>query len=321
MELILSKNYSMEMNTRVVPYLSARKETGLWERIPGKRLYFEHFKADTPKATIIMVHGFSEVIEKFYETAYYFLQEGFHVWLFQQREHGKSFRSTQDPALVNIENYEDLILDLHSFVTGKVKKDPETEKYPLYLFGHSMGGGVSGCYLERYPDVFEKAVLSSPMMEMNSGKIPVWAATAFARFMIRRGKGKEYMPGAAPFSGEPDFANSCSNCKERYDYWFRLQQAHTDYQMCVSGIRTAYEFLKLTKEVTAPENCRKIRTKVLLLQAGKDTMVKPGGQDRFVSQIGSLGKKVVLPEAKHEIYLGQDSDLKVYWQTILEFLA
>ena len=44
------------MNTRVVPYLSARKETGLWERIPGNRLYFEHFKADAPKATIVLVH-------------------------------------------------------------------------------------------------------------------------------------------------------------------------------------------------------------------------------------------------------------------------
>ena len=50
-------------------------------------------------------------------------------------------------------------------------------------------------------------------------------------------------------------------------------------------------------------------------------MVKPGGQNRFIEGIGRLGQKVVMPDAKHEIYLGQDRDLKEYWQKILEFLA
>ena len=309
------------MKERVIPYLAARKEPGYYERTPGRRLYYEHFKADAPKASIVMVHGFTEAINKFYETAYYFLSEGFHVWLFQQREHGRSYRSTTDPYLVNIENYEDLILDLYGFVTDKVKQDPETALYPLYLFGHSMGGGVSACCLERYPDVFEKAVLSSPMLEISSGSIPTWAAKAFSNVMIRLGKGKNYLPGSAPFSGKPDFINSCSNCEERYDYWFRQQKAHLDFQTCISGIRTALELLKITIEATEPENCRRIKAKVLLMQAGLDTMVKAGGQDRFIEQIGSLGKKVVMPEAKHEIYLGKDSDLEVYWKEIMEFLA
>lgn len=320
MRLINAVDHAEEMKTRVLPFLEKRREAGYSERKPGQKLYFEHYRTDDPKATVVILHGFTESIGKFYETAYYFLTSGFHVWMLQQRGHGKSFRGTQDPALVKIEHYEDLILDLHHFVTEQVKKAVDTERYPLYLFGHSMGGGVSGCYLERYPGVFEKAVLSSPMMELNSGGTPAWLAASYAALMKLLKKGEKYMPGSTPFSGEPDFANSCSNCEERYNYWFEVIKAHPEYQMSCSAITTALELLKLTREVTAKKNCRRVRTKVLLIQAGKDTMVKSGGQDAFIRGIGEWGKKIVLPEAKHEIYFGQDKDLQIYWDQILDFL-
>ena len=60
--------------------------------------------------------------------------------------------------------------------------------------------------LNKAKDVFEKAVLSSPMLEISSGSIPTWAAKAFSNVMIRLGKGKNYLPGSAPFSGKPDSA-------------------------------------------------------------------------------------------------------------------
>ena len=63
-----------------------------------------------------------------------------------------------------------------------------------------------------------------------------------------------------------------------------------------------------------------MKAKVLLLQAGKDYVVVNGGQDRFIGQIRN-GRKVVFPNAKHEIYMGQDSDLEVYWKSIMDFLA
>ena len=319
MRLLSSENYAEQMKNIVLPYLTARKEEGTWERIPGQKLYFEYFKADIPKGTVVMVHGFTEAIEKYYENVWYFLQEGYHVWLFQQRGHGKSFRGILDKTLVYIEHFEDLIKDLNSFIKGKVLKDPGTI-HPLIYFGHSMGGGVGGCYLEKFPEVFDKAILSSPMMELSSGSAPVWAAASYARLMGALKRDKSPMPGSLPFSGIPDFEKSCSNCRERFEYWFSRQKAEPDYQMCVTPIRTAFEFLRLTRFVTDPENCKKVRAKTLLLQAGKDFVVKNGGQDRFIGLIKN-GRKVVFPNAKHEIYMGQDSDLKVYWKTIMDFLA
>ncbi|MBQ8306238.1 MAG: alpha/beta hydrolase [Blautia sp.] len=320
MELLGEKNYQKLMDSIVIPFLDTRKKAGTFEPVKGQKLYYEHFRADEPVGIVVMLHGFSEAIDKLKETAYYFVREGFHVWMLQQREHGRSFRSTDDPALIHIVNYEDLVRDLHLFVETVVKKNPEASRFPRYLFAHSMGGGVSSRCLEEYPDDFEKAVLSSPMLELNTGGTPVWAAAAYSNLMRLLGRGKAYMPGSAPFSGKEDFANSASNCRERYLYWLSRQRKHPEFQMCVSAIATGIQFLRLTREATLPENCAKVKAQVLLFQAGHDTFVSPGGQDTFIRQIGKKGRIVRMPDAKHEIYLSKNEDLRRYWEEILAFL-
>ena len=331
MEIISSAGYAQTMDNEVLPYLAARRQSGTFERKKGEPLYYEHFTADLPVATLVLVHGFTEGIDKFRETVFYFLTAGYHVWIFQQREHGKSFRSTGDPDLICIRDYQDLVEDLHAFVTTVVKKPQDKtqgdtrkrlqEELPLYLFGHSMGGGVSACYLEQYPDDFSKAVLSSPMMALHSGGMPVWAGAAYAKLSILTGRAAAVLPGSLPFSGKPDFENSCTNCRERYEYWFREQKARRENQMCLTAVATAYQFLRLTRFVTDPKNTQRVKADVLLLQAGKDTMVAPGGQEKFIHQIGSRGKLVRFPDAKHEIYLGKDETLMRYWKEILAFLT
>jgi len=254
---------------------------------------------------------------KFNEAVYYFINEGFNVWQIQQRGHGISYREVSDPSLVSISDFHDLIEDLHYFVTGIVKK--KNTGLPLYIYGHSMGGGVSAVYLETYPQDFEKAILSSPMLELDSGGLPLWAAVIYARLMILIGKGNSYMPGNKPFSTTPDFENSCSNCRIRFDYWFRQCCEKEEYRTCACAVITALQFLKLTRFATKAANCAKVRADVLLFQAGHDNMVKPGGQETFIRQIGSHGKLLRMDHAKHEIYLCTDSDQELYWDKVFSF--
>ncbi len=320
MNIISSGNYEKVMNQVVIPWIDEHKKTGTFACKKDQPIYYEHYTAENPKGTVVMVHGFTEGIGKHRESIYYFLQEGFHVFILQQREHGKSWRSTEVPYLVNIEDYNDLISDLHYFVHEIVKKDPETSRYPLYLYAHSMGGGVSACYLERYPEDFSKAVLSSPMLEMKAGSMPVWAAAALARILLLLKKGRSYLPGGGLFTGRDDFENSCTTCRERYLFWLKEQRKNVENQTCAASVASAYQFLKLTKEAAAAENCTRIKAKVLLLQAGKDTMVGAGGQETFIRQIGSRGRLVRFDEARHEIYAERDEILTRYWDEIFKFL-
>ena len=89
--------------------------------------------------------------------------------------------------------------------------------------------------------------------------------------------------------------------------------------MCVSGIRTAFEFLKLTKEVTLPENCRKVKAKVLLFQAGNDPLVEPSGQLRFARKASDV-RIVRYEKSKHEIFNATEEIRRDYYARIFRFL-
>lgn len=322
MELLREENYTECMDRDVLPYLEMRRQSGTFERIAGQPVYFEHFTADSPKGTLVLVHGFSESVPKFYETICYFLKLGWHVWAIQQRGHGRSWRNSDDPALICIDDWKDLLLDLHWFVKKIVFRAPENAggALPRVLYGHSMGGGVSACYLAYYPEDFQKAILSSPMLGLDTGGIPSFAAQLYAWFMIRRGRGHDYMPGAAPFRDVPDLAGSCTSCEARYNYWFEIQRRHPEYQMCVPAVRTAQQLLHITKAAQDARNLRRVKADILLFQAGNDTMVKNSAQDQYVRMLGSHARMVRYDQAKHEIYFENNRILENYWREIESFL-
>lgn len=319
MKVLSSENYAETMRTDILPQLMVRKQTGTFERVKGQPLFYEHYRADHARGTLVLVHGFSESIAKFREMVWYFLQDGLNVWLLQQREHGKSFRSTPDRSLIYIEDYNDLVEDLHFFITRIVQKGPD-ETGPLYLYAHSMGGGVSACLLGRYPLLVRKALLSSPMLQMSSPDTPVWAARLYSSLLVWLGRGKQHLPGSAPFSDMPDFENSCAASPERYAFWFERRKGHPEEQMSVCAVRTALQFLYLTQEAVSPASCKKITAPVLLMQAGNDTVVGAEGQALFIARLGSLGQLMRFPKAKHEIYLSQDDTLQTYLDEVLAFL-
>lgn len=322
MEIIRADEaYAKTMDETVVPYLAQRCREGWSSTHEGDgQLYYRQYISDEGRGTIVLLHGFSEGIDKFRETVYYLVKSGYHVWQLQQREHGRSMRSTTDPSVIHITDFRDLVRDVKVFVRGIVKKSPLTDPEKLYLFGHSMGGGAGACYLEAYPEDFKKAVLSSPMLEVTSAPIPLTLAKGFANLLVAMGKGAARMPGAQPFSPEPDFENSCASCPERYAYWFEQMKAEPAYQMCIPSVATILQFFRLTQFAGQERMCEKVRAQVLLMQAGKDNMVLPGGQEAFIRQIGDLGRIVRFSEAKHEIYLSTDDILEEYWKEILAFL-
>ncbi len=321
MEFITEERYEEQMRSKVLPYLDERRSTGTFETLPGQKLYYEVFKADQPKAELVLVHGFSEGIGKFSETIYYFLRSGISVYQLQQREHGLSYRSTDDRSLINITDFKQLVKDLHNFMEKIVKPARVGSELPLYLYGHSMGGGVSACYIEDYPADFDKVILSSPMLEMDAGGTPLWAAKAAARTMIALGKGANWMPGAQAFTGEYDFEGSNTDCEARYAFWNSVQKAHPEYHMCVPSFASALQFFNLTKYATNAKKCARVDVPVLLFQAGKDKMVKPDGQSTFIKQIGDKGRLIRVEEAQHEIYLSSQEILENYWKEILDFLG
>ena len=311
------ENYDSEMNTQVLPYLEDRKQTGYFERIPGDKIYYEHYHADEPKGVIVISHGFTESIRKYYESIYYMLQEGYSVWGEDHRGHGNSLRSNENPYVVHIRKFQDYVLDLKYLSEELVK--PAAGDLPLFLYCHSMGGCIGAWLIEAKPDLFRRAVLSSPMLGLTFGKVPTPVAYVGAQIKSRRSGKAEPLTPIHHFP-KADFANSCDSSECRYLYYNRIRQQDVNLQGTSASVGWGMEAVKACSRVTSRRQSSRIKIPVLLFQAGNDTVVDNRAQQMFASRVKTC-KLERIPDMKHELYMTDSDVLIPYWKKIFKFFA
>lgn len=316
MRWIADQQYEELMRTEAEPYLAARRETGFDERVAGQPIYYEHYRADSPKGVIVISHGFTESIRKYAESIFYMLQAGYEVWGADHRGHGKSYRSNSNPFVVHTDRFEDYVLDLKHLVDTRVR--PAAGELPLYLFCHSMGGCVGAWTVETYPELFKKAVLSSPMLGLRFGKIPLPVAAVVATLKSIGEKGKEPLSPVTEFKRER-FEDSASNAETRFNYYNSQRLADEKLQTCAPSTSWGREAIRACRRVCSGKEVAKIKIPVLLMQAGGDTVVHNPSQDAFAAGAANC-ELVTTPGMKHELFMSDTETLVPYWEKIFAFL-
>lgn len=315
MNWISEDHYAQQLREEAEPYLAERTETGFDERVKGQPIYYEHYRADEPRGVVVISHGFTESVKKFVETAYYLLQEGFDVWGFDQRGHGRSYRANDNLLVVHADRFDDYVRDLQHLTETRIK--PASGDLPLYLFCHSMGGCVGVRLLETCPELFQKAVLSSPMLGLGFGKVPVWAAYAVASL-------KSIGPGAkeplSPVTEAPveTYADSAANSEPRFDWYYARKRSDPLLQTCAPSAGWGREAIRACSLARSKKETAKIRIPILLFQAGNDSFVKNESQDLFASRVPGCTIQR-MPGLRHELYFNQDEGLQAYWKQIFAF--
>ena len=212
MQIIHETEYEETMKNTVEPYLSARRRE-LYvpgadypfrnenKRITGK-IHMLQYLSDAPKGVVVISHGFTESAAKYDEVAYYFLKEGYHVYIPEHCGHGRSYRLTADPFLVHIDTWRRYVRDFLKACRYIKKAHPDLS---LNLYAHSMGGAIGGIAAAWEPDWFHKVILSSPMIRPLTGNVPWPAATGIALEKCILGKDEEYVAGKKPYDGGGSF--------------------------------------------------------------------------------------------------------------------
>lgn len=312
--IFTEENYNENLTKKVLPFIRLNLEEGYVTGADGTRVHYGYVSTPAPKAAIVISHGFTECMPKYYEMIYYFYNSGYSVYMVEHRGHGYSDRRVKDMSMVTVDDFDDYVSDLDIFIREVVAKKEAFR--PLYLFGHSMGGAIAAMYLEKHPDVFKKAVLSSPMIEMLYGDYSDFVVESlFFISKILRWKDK-YMPGQGQYTDEYDFESSCSLSKARYDYMYGCKVSDEHYRTNGGTYAWGRAGRKASKFIKA--NASSIKIPVLLCQAGMDTLVSNDAQQEFISKIenGTLKK---YPEAKHEIFNASYETLKTYYADVLDF--
>ncbi len=309
------EDYMDKMVHHVRPILDKIRKTGYYKSFDGAMIYYEAYIHPLEKATIVISHGFCEFAKKFEEVIFYFYQAGYTVYIPEHRGHGYSKRSVKDQSKVHIRSYQEYVLDLHGFITEVVRKDGIHGK--LFLYAHSMGGAVAALYIEQYTEVFSRAVLSSPMLEIDFGRTPViliWLVLLFKKLIH---KDEDYVAGHQAFDSIPHFETSSCLSEARYRDIFEKRVQDTNYQ--TYGASCAWTLASLRAIRKLQRQAGQVKIPVLLLQAGRDTTVKPGGQKRFAEKSQNT-RMVVIPDSKHEIYNAGAAIRKDYYDIIFGFL-
>ncbi len=315
MNYIRESEYRVTMTEKVLPFLFSVRTDGEMNSFDGRPLHWVSFRCPDPVRSVVMLHGFTESTEKYSEMIWYFLNSGSNVLIFDQRGHGKSYRHVEDMTLTHVNHFDDYVTDFEYFVRDVVPHD-----LPLRLFSHSMGGAVAGLYLEKNPDVFPKAVFSSPMIAPARGGIPLGIAKFICRSAILLGKAEKRLFLSSPYPGKESFENACDTSEERFSFYEAIKRKTPYLQNYSPTYRWTLESLNVTARLLRKGEPEKIKSEVLLINAGLDDVVLAPEQEAFISRI-SCGRLRTFENAKHEIFYSSDDVLFPYVDEILSFLA
>ena len=272
------------MEQTVEPYLSKRRRRCSIEREKGKKIYCECYQADQGEGIALICHGFTEAAPKYQDIVYYFLKMGYHVYLPEHCGHGRSYRLCEDPSLVHVDTWKRYVEDFLEIAHAAAKEHPGLS---MVVFGHSMGGGIAAAAAAEEPLLFEKVVLTSPMIRPLTGRVPWKSASQIARTFT--------------FSGTGD--NGLT---------LRQHSASYGWLNAAAGLN---HYLQWT-------GWRKIQAPVLLFQAERETMVSKGEQKRFARKLAfrGKGKLICVHGAKHEIFSAPRQREVWYWTRVFGFL-
>lgn len=308
---ISEKRYRTQMKQLIIPYLKRYVECGCYHR-----LYYELYPRDNPLGTIVISYGFTESCEKYREIIYYFHKQGYQVAIMDHRGHGKSVRETENQSIVHISHFSQYVKDFHGFIRTKVY--PIRKGKPLYLYAHSMGGCIGALYLEKHPKVFAKAVLNAPMLEIQMGRMPHWAADGICCIFILLGQGNKRVFTMKEFQEDEPFSMSAANSAARYAYYRQIQKKHPEYQTSCGSYQWVHEAIQAGRRALKPENMRSISAPVLLFQAAEDTFVTSRAHKIFIN--GILDGRIIRVKSRHEIGRSTNDILEPYLAEIFSFL-
>ena len=138
-------------------------------RAPDRPIRFGHVapqSSQKPRATVIILPGLSEYMEKYYEVMHDLLDKNLEVWSLDWMGQGGSGRYLSNLSKRHASRFQDDIDDLHHLIENHIKPaafDAQGKRLPLVILGHSMGGHLGMRYMAQHPGTIKCAGFSAPM--------------------------------------------------------------------------------------------------------------------------------------------------------------
>lgn len=300
---------------RVEAELEKSRTCGCFTAKDGAQMFYEFFTPKHCVGSLVVVHGLSEFTKKYYELTHYLLKRGFRVFLYDQRGHGLSHRDTDRPELIHVPGFDVLVGDLDRFLEAVVLPNA---RGPLYLFAHSMGGAVGLQYLAEHPHRFQKALISSPLLQPTTSGLPPFLFRWGTGIHRALGGGKRKFLFSREYDPNRPYTHVPGDSESRVRHCLSYRNRDRRYQSTPMTVDCVYHSLGLKRQLLSPAVTGAIRTPILMLCAGQDTMVRLEPQEAFADRCRRC-QRVVLPGANHALLTNCDETLSRVLDLVLDF--
>ena len=299
------KDFSQVWSNDVMPYFATGQQRTFINSQGLKLNYFSFVRSRNTK-TIVLLPGRTEPAIKYAEFIYDMRAQRTNIYILDHQGQGASERLLTDSHKGYVEHFVDYARDLSGWLDEVVV--PETEGQDRYLVAHSMGGTIGTLYLAYGKPLFKKAVLSCPMMEINTRPYKENIGRLLTNILVLAGQGKKYAPDRGPYIPADDTfeKNEVTHSEPRFNMAKALFTTIPSLALGGPTTRWVAQSLKTTKKIDTL--AEKIKIPVLMFQSGLDLIVQPERQNTFCEK-NSKCKKIHFANAHHEI-LQETDDLR-----------
>jgi lysophospholipase len=288
---------------------------GTFPGYDGAPMRFARFEATRGprRGTVVLVTGFTEFIEKYFEMIADLGRRGYAVAIMDWRGQGASHRVVTAEQRGHIGSFWEYEQDLAAFMREIVLPDCPP---PYIALGHSMGGNVLLRAAARPGLWFDRLVLVSPMIALTRSQLgmPAPLVRAVAETSCLMGLGQHAVPGVTDwrettvqFEG-----NKLTGDRERYSRNRALVEAAWHLTVGVPTLGWLRAAMRSMAQLSSPGFAGGINVPALFFIAGRDVIVEPSSIEDFCARMKS-GTQVLLANARHEICHEEEAVRGRFW--------
>ncbi len=267
--------------------------TSTFQTPDGLNVFYRHWEAvSSPKAVLVLVHGFNSHSGYFQWVAEQLTENNFETYAIDLRGRGNS-----DGERFYIPNYPDLIADIDHLVNLAQQAHPGL---PTFLLGHSAGGVLSSVYTLEHPDKLRGFICESFAFQVPAPDFVLAVLKGISHFAphahVLKLKNEDFSRDQAvveAMNHDPLIAHE-------------VQPTKTVQQLVLADERLKAEM-------------NTIHLPLLILHGTLDKATKPSGSQYFYETAGSQDKSLKFYEGHYHDLLN-DLDKEVVMADILQWL-
>jgi alpha-beta hydrolase superfamily lysophospholipase len=256
-----------------------------FDGVGGVRIVYDVWIPDvTPRAVVILSHGFGEHARRYDHVAQRFGREGLVTYALDHRGHGRS-----GGKRVLVKDISEYTGDFDTLVGIASQEHPGVTRIVL---GHSMGGGMVFAYGVEHPDDYDLMVLSGPAVAAQTAVSPLLAWLAKAIGAIAPGLPVQQLDAGA-ISRDPAVVNAYN----------------TDPLVHHGKVPAGLARALMLVGATMPQRAPSLTAPLLVVHGSDDHLIPVEGSRQLVAAVGSSDVELkVYPGLYHEVFNEPEQD-------------